>query len=105
MLVDVTIPFEHNDQAHLRAREEKERKYEELTEWCRGKYNEVYFGAFVVGALGSYDSDNERVLDMLGVAKGYRTLFRRLCVRDVLMGSHAIWLTRCSGRATTTSNV
>ena len=98
LISDVTIPFEANETSFEKARCEKERKYGELIEWCKTKYREVKFGVFVVGSLGSYDPLNEKTLDMLGVARGYRQLFRRLCALDAIQGSHAIWLSRCPPR-------
>lgn len=93
LICDVTVPFEA---AFERARNEKLRKYSELVEWCETVYDTVQFGSFVVGSLGAYDSDNEATLDILGVARKYRVLFRRLCTLDALQGSHAIWIARCA---------
>ena len=52
-IVDVTIPFESDCQSFEKARNEKVRKYSELLEWCKTRYRNVHFGAFIIGSLGS----------------------------------------------------
>ena len=100
VICDVTIPFEANANSFDQARDEKVRKYSDLVEWCKSVYREVEFGTFVVGSLGSYDGvENERTLGLLGVARGYRPLFRRLCALDAIQGSHEMWRARCTPRA------
>ena len=100
-LIDVTIPGETNGEAFEKARNEKERKYGDLLQWCKDKYSEASYDSFVVGALGAYDTNNETALDRLHVAKKYRNLFRRLCVLDAIQGSHEIWKARCATSNTT----
>jgi len=96
-LVDVAIPFDNGREALSEVRRLKEEKYARLAEWLVEEkgFRDVFVGAFVVGSLGSYDPDNEDVLDHLGVRQGYRPLFRRLCVIDSIRGSYKIWCRRC----------
>ena len=62
VLIDVTIPGETNGEAFEKARNEKERKYGDLLQWCKDKYSEASYDSFVVGALGAYDTNNETAL-------------------------------------------
>ena len=78
IVVDVTMPFEGEPRSLAEARETKLQKYSDLKTWLQGKYNEVELEAFIVGALGSWDLDNEPVLRMLHIGRNYSKLFRRL---------------------------
>ena len=77
--MDVTIPFEGEENSLQTARATKETKYSRLKTWLQTQYEEVEVAAFVVGALGSWDPDNEPVLRMLRIGRNYSRLFRRLC--------------------------
>ena len=79
IVVDVTIPFEGEENSLRVARATKEDKYSGLKSWLQTKYKEVEVAVFVVGALGSWDPDNEPVLRMLQIGRNYLRLFRRLC--------------------------
>ena len=92
-IVDVTIPIEANQDAFTKARSEKTQKYSELVQWARSKYS---FGVVIVGSLGAWDTENESTLELLGIGRRYRTLFRKLCCNcvDAIKGSRAIWRTK-----------
>ena len=93
-IVDVTIPFEASQDAFTKARSEKTQKYSELVQWARSKYSTVSFGVVIVGSLGAWDIENESTLELLGIGRRYRTLFRKLCCVDAIKGSRAIWHTK-----------
>ena len=98
IVVDVTIPFEGEENSLQTARSTKETKYSALKTWLQSKYKEVELAAFVVGALGSWDPDNEPVLRMLRIGRNYARLFRRLCCISAIEGSRKIWHAFCTGK-------
>ena len=53
IVVDVTIPFEGEENSLQAARSTKGTKYSALKTWLQSQYKEVELAAFVVGALGS----------------------------------------------------
>ena len=90
-VIDVTVPFE-GEVAFRDAREAKEEKYDHLKAILRAKgYHKVEVDGFVIGALGSWDPENEPVLRKLSIGPRYATLFRKLCCSEAIKGSYAIW--------------
>ena len=79
IVVDVTIPFEGEQDSLKKAREAKLVKYNNLKTWLQDDYTEVELQAFVVDAMGSWDLENEPVLRLLRIGRNYAKLFRRLC--------------------------
>ena len=91
-IVDVTIPFESDELAFSKARAEKKQKYGPLCQWMQDNgRSDVLVEAFIVGSLGSWDKANEPILKRLNIGSKYASLFRKLCVSDVIKGSLAIW--------------
>ncbi|KAG5900201.1 hypothetical protein JTB14_008084 [Gonioctena quinquepunctata] len=69
-IVDVSIPFENEPQALYRARQAKLEKYNGIAEELRAQGYETSVDAFIVGALGTWDPENEEVLkEVRGVPK------------------------------------
>ena len=97
-VVDVTVPFEGEDGSLLLARRAKETKYAALKTWLQGRYKEVNLEAFIVGSLGSWNPDNEKVLRLLRIGRNYSRLFRCLCCISTIMGSRRIWQAFCTSR-------
>ncbi|XP_043661747.1 uncharacterized protein LOC122625746 [Drosophila teissieri] len=97
VIVDVTVPFENGTEAFDNARGEKEEKYRPLAEALRAMGYQVKLEAFIVGALGSWDPKNERVLKTLGVSRFYAGLMRRLMVADTIRWSRDIYVEHVSG--------
>ncbi|EDW88534.1 uncharacterized protein Dyak_GE18776 [Drosophila yakuba] len=97
VIVDVTVPFENGAEAFDNARGEKEEKYRPLAEALRAMGYQVKLEAFIVGALGSWDPKNERVLKTLGVSRFYAGLMRRLMVADTIRWSRDIYVEHVSG--------
>ena len=93
-IVDVTIPYEGEVNSFNAARAEKLRKYTPLKEWLSDKGFTVTLHAFIVGALGAWDSTSDEALQALGIGRKYSQLFRKLCVTDAIKGSNVIWKTR-----------
>ena len=92
-IVDVTVPFEGEEDSLTKARELKEDKYSSLRSWLLTEkgYQEVTVDAFVVGSLGSWDPANEAVLKRLQIHPIYAKLFRKLCCISAIQGSFNIW--------------
>ena len=40
-----------------------------------------------MGSQGAWDIENESTLELLGIGRHYRTLFRKLCCVDAIKGS------------------
>ena len=55
----------------------------------------VLLEGFLVGSLGTWDPENDSLLTKLGIARKYGTLFKKLCVRDAILGSYGVWAARC----------
>ena len=91
LIIDVTCPFDNDDDALSNAAVAKVNKYQPLKEFLvsRGKSCEIY--PFVVGALGSWYKQNEILLSKLGMTRRYKSLFRKLCCTDAIQGSNNIY--------------
>ena len=90
-VIDVTIPFEGEDSFRA-ARQGKVDKYNHLKRVLQEKgYRRVEIDGFVVGALGSWDPENEPVLRKLSIGQRYSVMFRKLCCTEAIKGSHDIW--------------
>ncbi|XP_034483224.1 uncharacterized protein LOC117788549 [Drosophila innubila] len=63
--------------------------------WLRGY--RVHVDAIVVGALGTWDPINERVLKLLHVSRSYDSLMRRLIVSETVHWSRDIYVEHVSG--------
>ena len=88
-IVDVTIPFESGSDAFMKARTEKQAKYSDLIQWAKSKYELVEFGAVVIGSLGSWDTQNDDIIQRLGVGRGYAPPpLLRNCAASILLKAH-----------------
>ena len=90
-IIDVCCPFENGEEALEEATARKEVKYEHLKVHFESKEKTCSVYGFAVGALGTWHPGNERVLSALGMTKRYKSLFRKLCVTDVIQGSTDIY--------------
>jgi hypothetical protein len=95
-IVDITIPFENRREALTASRLEKEEKYQVLAQSLRAKYAIVSVEAFIVGALGTWDLGNERLLKSI-CSRSYGSLMRKLCVSDVIQWSRDIYIQHITG--------
>ena len=97
-VIDVTIPFEGED-SFKAARQGKVDKYSHLKRVLQEKgYRRVEIDGFVVGALGSWDPENEPVLRKLSIGQRYSAMFRKLCCTEAIKGSHDIWKVKTAAR-------
>ncbi|KAG5890221.1 hypothetical protein JTB14_028763 [Gonioctena quinquepunctata] len=96
-IVDVSIPFENEPQALSRARQAKLEKYNGIAEELRAQGYETSVDAFIVGALGTWDPENEEVLRKCGVSQRYATLMRRLMCSDAIKWSRDIYVEHLTG--------
>ncbi|UYV72466.1 hypothetical protein LAZ67_9003254 [Cordylochernes scorpioides] len=78
VIIDVAIPIENRLVAFKDARERKISKYTPLANKLREKGWEVFLDAFLVGPLGGWDNDNEKVLRALDISPRYSTVMRKL---------------------------
>lgn len=91
IIIDVCCPFDNDVDALRMAEERKITKYAGLKQFFvdQGKKCEVF--GFVIGALGTWYPSNENILRHIGMAKSYRSLFRKLCCSDVIQGSTDVY--------------
>lgn len=98
IVVDITIPFEGEEDSLQAYKATKETKYSGLKAWLQMQYKAVEVTVFVVGALGSWDPDNESVLRILKIGWNHSRLFRRLCCISSIECSRKIWQAFCTGK-------
>nr|XP_037275942.1 uncharacterized protein LOC119168652 [Rhipicephalus microplus] len=79
IVIDVTCPFENTPDAFENARNAKLAHYEPVAAFLRRRYQRVTVHAVIVGALGAWDSANDRVLRRI-CSRPYLRLFKKLCV-------------------------
>jgi hypothetical protein len=96
-IIDVTCPFENDEDALRSAAERKEAKYNYLVDHFNKFNKQAKVFGFVVGPLGGWYAGNEKVLDELNVSLRYRTLFRKLCCADSIKVSRNIYVQHLTG--------
>ncbi|KAL1481678.1 hypothetical protein MTO96_034302 [Rhipicephalus appendiculatus] len=89
-LIDVSCPFENTPEAFSNARNDNMAKYEPVAVYLRRRYQRVTVGAVIVGALGAWDPDNDRVLRRV-CSRAYLRLFKKVCVTDVVAASRRVY--------------
>jgi hypothetical protein len=95
-IIDITVPFENRMEALNQARLLKLQKYEDLARAPSGRFAEVKVDAIVLGSLGSWDPENEKVMRSM-CSKKYLKLFKKLCVSDVIRYSRDIYVEHITG--------
>lgn len=96
VILDVTIPFDNRTDAFGEARRAKQEKYQGLAEALSTRFQKVEVDAIVLGSLGSWDPENDKIMKRL-CSKKYLTLFKKLCVSDVIRYSRDIYAEHISG--------
>ena len=91
LIIDVTCPFDNDDDALSKAAVTKVNKYEPLKAFLESKGKSCGIYPFVVGALGSWYKQNEILLNKLGMTRRYKSLFRKLCCTPAIQGSNNIY--------------
>ena len=93
-LVDVTCPNEQSENL-VAARRRKIEKYQSIKDRLTEQGFDTTLDAFVVGTLGTWDPENDRLLSLIGIGRKYGILFKKLCCRDAISGSYEVWACRC----------
>ena len=93
-LVDVTCPNEQSENL-VAARRRKIEKYQSIKDRLTEQGFDTTLDAFVVGMLGTWDPENDRLLSLIGIGRKYGNLFKKLCCRDAISGSYEVWACRC----------
>ncbi|XP_035229971.1 uncharacterized protein LOC118201920 [Stegodyphus dumicola] len=96
LVLDITIPFDNRQSAFDSARREKIEKYRPLVNTLRRSYSDVRVDAIVVGALGSWDPNNDRVVHSL-CSRRYASLMRKLIVSDTISFSRDVYVEHLTG--------
>jgi hypothetical protein len=97
-IVDVAVVFENEYEAFQLARAGKIKKYEPLAAELRSQGWDVYLNAFIVGALGGWDPDNESVIRQLRISKSYAKMMKKLIVSDTIRWSRDLYVEFVSGK-------
>ncbi|XP_046391709.1 uncharacterized protein LOC124159815 [Ischnura elegans] len=96
-MIDVTIPFDNRRSALQEARRLKEEKYAGLAADLAVLGYSASVEGFVVGSLGSWDPENDRVLRGLGIPRRYAFLMKKLMVSDVIRWSRDLYVEHITG--------
>ena len=97
IIVDVACPFDNRRDALIAKRKEKIEKYSPLCEDLKAKGYRAVVDAIVVGALGSWDPDNFRALNLLGIPKHKKEALIRKTISDVIRWSRDIYVEHMCG--------
>lgn len=97
-IIDVAVVFENKYEAFQLARSGKIQKYSLLADELRSQGWDVYLNAFIVGALGGWDPDNETVIRQLRISKSYAKLMKKLIISDTIRWSRDIYVEFISGK-------
>lgn len=83
-IIDASIPFDNRLDAFDSAARERSERYKQLSEELAGVYEaETAVVPFIVGALGSWYSQNDDLLRSICSPK-YASMMRQLCVSEVI---------------------
>ncbi|XP_064462368.1 uncharacterized protein LOC135372839 [Ornithodoros turicata] len=96
IILDVTCPFENQPEALAVARTTKISKYQPAVQHIRRRYQRVRVDAVVVGALGTWDKNNDIIMRKL-CSRRYLSLFKKLVVSDVIAVSRDIYTAHITG--------
>lgn len=90
IVLDVCCPFENRLAALQEARRQKIDKYEPVRQYLLRRYQRVTVEAVIVGAVGSWDPENDRVMRRI-CSRSYLRLFKKLAVSDTIAASRDIY--------------
>ncbi|XP_035205576.1 uncharacterized protein LOC118180617 [Stegodyphus dumicola] len=96
IVIDVTISFENRLSAFSSAREDKITKYRPVVDLLKRDFADVRSYAFVVGSLGAWDKENDKLLRRLCSNK-YANLLRKLVVSETIRYSRNIYVEHLTG--------
>lgn len=90
LILDVAIPFENGLEALADARMRKEIKYQGIAQELHLKGFNAKVEAIIIGALGSWDPTNDRVMKRICSNK-YLKLMRKIVVSEVISYSRDVF--------------
>lgn len=96
IVLDVCVPFENRMTSLHDAHNRKIKKYQPIKEYLQRRYQKVTVDAIVVGALGSWDTANDKVLHRLCTRRYLKTM-KRLIVSETIAASSDIYARHISG--------
>lgn len=83
ILLDVAVPYENRLRAFKDTRDAKIQKYSDTVSALKRSFKTVHADAIIVGALGSWDRENDRVLKKF-VNRRYANKLRKLICTDTI---------------------
>ncbi|CAD1469988.1 unnamed protein product [Heterotrigona itama] len=114
VIIDVTVPFDNKFEASERARLEKINKYKPLADTLIRNGHIVHVDGFVVSALGTWhsnndrinallralgtwNSNNDRINALLRISQRYASLMRKLMISETIAWSRDVYVEHVSG--------
>lgn len=97
IILDVSCPFDNRRAALREARQQKLTKDEPIRQYLCRRYQRVTVTAVVVGALGSWDPDNDATLRRL-CSKSYLRLMKQLIGSETISHSRDIYTNHIAGK-------
>jgi hypothetical protein len=95
-IIDITIPSENRVEALTEARQHKVNKYAALARTLNNRFNEVKVDDIVLGSLGAWDPENDRLMKTM-CSRKYLKVFKKLCVSDVIRYTRDIYTEHITG--------
>ena len=87
----VTCPFDNGEDVLSTADFNKVTKYDHLKQHFSRVGIKCNMFGFMICALGTWNLNNEAVLNQLPMYKTYKSLFRKLCCSDAVQGSAELY--------------
>jgi hypothetical protein len=95
-IIVITIPFENRMEALTEASQHEVSKYDALARTLYKRLNEVKVNAIVLGSLGTWDPENDKLMKTV-CSRKHLKLFKKLCVSDVIRYSRDIYTEHITG--------
>jgi hypothetical protein len=93
---DVNVAYWVRLEALTAARQQKVNKYAALARTLKARYHEVKVDAIVLGSLGTWDPENDRLMKSM-CSRKYLKIFKKLCISDVIIYSRDIYAENITG--------
>ncbi|GBN56500.1 Retrovirus-related Pol polyprotein from type-2 retrotransposable element R2DM [Araneus ventricosus] len=95
-IIDIVCPFENRLDRFEKAKDEKRRKYQVLVDHFHQQNITAEIIPIVVGALGSWDTENDRFLSKI-MSRSYLKKLSKLCVSDNIRWARDIYIEHVTG--------
>ncbi|GBN45605.1 hypothetical protein AVEN_250960-1 [Araneus ventricosus] len=95
-ILDVVCPFENRLDSFEKAKDEKRRKYQVLVDHFKQQNTVAEIIPIVVGALGTWDSENDRFLTKI-MSKSYLKKMSKICVSENIRWARDIYVEHVTG--------